>query len=290
MPFTAKWQLSSGWTDPYEARLQLRVEGSARSYFVDWGDGTRGKVKPATDRDSDGLKEGESRPKVPYEEGTYDVAISQGGRGPYLDRWHVIIAREAADPLTIRSGNLDDVIQAGSGNDTIRAGQGDDLVLGGAGDDRIVGGRGDAPKSDADQLYGGRGADTLFGGAGDDRLQGDNGADRLFGGAGSDAFVFTRPVREDGAVFDFDTDRDTVLDFQQGMDILDVINWRYRTNELEFIGQDAFDGQFGQGQLRFEHTDEGNTIVFGDFMGTGTISFTVRLIGLFDLTAADFML
>jgi Ca2+-binding RTX toxin-like protein len=285
MSFTAQWQLYPATSDPYESWFKLRVEGTARSYQIDWGDGTRDKAKPTIDSDGDGLKEGETWARPPYEDGTYDVSISQGGRGPYVDRWQVIVAREATDPLTISSGNRHDIIQAGSGDDVIRAGGGNDLVLGGAGDDRLVGGRGDG----ADLLYGGNGADTLIGWAGDDRLQGDNGADRLIGGAGADAFVFTRAIREDGGVLDIDPDRDTVLDFQQGADILDFENWRYRTNSIEFIGHDEFDGEFGQGQLRFEFTEDGNTVLFGDFQGTGTISFTVRLIGHFDLTAADFV-
>ncbi len=65
-----------------------------------------------------------------------------------------------------------------------------------------------------DRIFGEAGADTLMGGGGDDWLHDGGGADVITGGAGADVFVFAR----DGAV-------DHVLDFQDGLDRLDVSEW-----------------------------------------------------------------
>lgn len=79
---------------------------------------------------------------------------------------------------------------------------------GGGGDDRLTGTGRD------DLLAGYSGNDTLSGGAGDDLLVAGTGADRLTGGAGADTFVFTA----DGI-------RDTVTDFELGVDQLDIGGW-----------------------------------------------------------------
>ncbi|MFD1740191.1 calcium-binding protein [Cypionkella sinensis] len=65
--------------------------------------------------------------------------------------------------------------------------------------------------SHADVLCGGAASDSLFGGAGDDILLDGAGADSLSGGAGADSFLFSA----DGST-------DTVLDFQPGLDRLDL--------------------------------------------------------------------
>lgn len=65
--------------------------------------------------------------------------------------------------------------------------------------------------SHADVLSGGAASDSLFGGMGDDILVDGAGADSLSGGAGADSFLFAA----DGSV-------DTVLDFQPGIDRLDL--------------------------------------------------------------------
>ncbi|HEY0013386.1 MAG TPA: M10 family metallopeptidase C-terminal domain-containing protein, partial [Allosphingosinicella sp.] len=68
----------------------------------------------------------------------------------------------------------------------------------------------------ADTITGNDGANALNGGAGHDRIVGAGGADTLTGGAGGDRFVY-------GAVSDSTAAaRDRILDFQSGVDLLDV--------------------------------------------------------------------
>lgn len=98
---------------------------------------------------------------------------------------------------------IDDVINAGMGADRAYGATGADRIYGGLGSDRLAGQGGD------DVLRGGAGDDTLVGAGGMDRLVGGAGDDRLLGGARADVFEF---AGGDG--------RDTVVDFQHGIDTL----------------------------------------------------------------------
>jgi Ca2+-binding RTX toxin-like protein len=62
-----------------------------------------------------------------------------------------------------------------------------------------------------DHLFGGRRGDTIDGGAGNDRIDGGGGKDFLTGGEGADTFVFTADGR-----------KDFILDFQDGLDLIDL--------------------------------------------------------------------
>jgi Ca2+-binding RTX toxin-like protein len=80
--------------------------------------------------------------------------------------------------------------------------------LGGAASDTLTG-------ADADDLlWGNGGHDVLSGGAGDDILAGGPGSDMLTGGAGEDVFVFGP-----------DMEKDTITDFELGLDRLDISAW-----------------------------------------------------------------
>jgi Ca2+-binding RTX toxin-like protein len=92
-------------------------------------------------------------------------------------------------------------LEGTSRDDEIRGRGGNDTLLGMAGDDRL---RGD------------EGNDTLDGGAGNDRLRGDKGDDTLTGGDGRDRFIFNRQGGDD-----------TVTDFTDGEDRLDVTNFNF---------------------------------------------------------------
>ncbi|MDJ0742844.1 MAG: cellulase family glycosylhydrolase [Xenococcaceae cyanobacterium MO_167.B27] len=117
----------------------------------------------------------------------------------------------------------EDLLSGGLGNDTLFGGRGGDSLLGGLGNDTLFGGRGgDSLFGDSgddflngekgeDLLYGGLGNDTLFGGEGEDVLYGSLGNDTLFGGKGEDVFI----LRNDGSV-------DTILDFEDGEDIIEL--------------------------------------------------------------------
>jgi Ca2+-binding RTX toxin-like protein len=102
----------------------------------------------------------------------------------------------------------DDTMNGGAGNDYLRGNAGEDSINGGAGNDFLYGQDGD------DRLSGSSGHDVVNGGAGDDVLIGGGGRDRLIGGAGNDTFVF-------GKSFAIDT----VLDFQAGAGVGDVLSF-----------------------------------------------------------------
>lgn len=100
--------------------------------------------------------------------------------------------------------------KGGSGNDTIVGNQGKNVLMGNAGNDTLRGAAG------ADKLYGGSGADKLFGGAGKDWLDGGTGNDMLTGGKGPDVFVFKKGYG-----------RDTITDFQNNLDDIDLRSYKF---------------------------------------------------------------
>ena len=110
----------------------------------------------------------------------------------------------------LSGGSGDDTIYGGPGGDetnadTIDGGRGDDRLFGGGGDDVLYGGEGD------DLLRGGTGSDTLQAGSGDDILEGGVGADTMDGGIGVDTFVFSSGHG-----------MDTITDFRNGQDLIDI--------------------------------------------------------------------
>jgi Ca2+-binding RTX toxin-like protein len=123
--------------------------------------------------------------------------VLSGGRG--ADRLN---GGAAAD--TLHGGAEADEIKGKGGNDVLRGQAGNDTVLGFGGDDRMTGGDG------RDRLGGYGGDDILRGDAGDDTLVGGRGKDAIYGGAGADTFVFVTD------------DYDAIVDFQPGVDVIDV--------------------------------------------------------------------
>ncbi len=99
----------------------------------------------------------------------------------------------------------DDNLTANNGKDRLYGGYGDDTLLGGNGNDRLYG------DHDDDLLEGGTGVDRLFGGTGDDILNGGAGNDRLYGGYDDDTFIF-----------DTGHGNDTIKDFTDGEDLIDL--------------------------------------------------------------------
>lgn len=102
-------------------------------------------------------------------------------------------------------GEITGSIAAGSGNDKLIGGEQSDDFDGEWDDDRLQGNGGD------DTLRGGYGNDILKGGDGDDILEGGGNDDRLRGDAGRDVFVFG-----------VDGGADTVVDFEDGADLLRI--------------------------------------------------------------------
>ena len=103
----------------------------------------------------------------------------------------------------LKGSNFDDDITGGAADETFKGKLGDDMLYGGAGDDF---------------MRGGGGADQLFGGADDDILKGGQGDDMLTGGTGADTFIFKA-----------NQDHDTILDFEDNIDILNFTEFGFAT-------------------------------------------------------------
>ena len=217
---------------------------------------------------------------------TPDPEAPDGG-GPDADG-----PTENADSITGAAGN--DTISGLGGDDSIKGGGGDDLLLGGAGDDRISGnggadrirgnggadtlkggGGGDNIKGNGgdDVIKAGGGADTVKGGGGSDVINGGGGADVLNGGGGAD--VITGRGGDDtlkgngGAdVFQFRaSDRnDTIVDFRQGQDLIEIISGArsFAGLTIEQDGADVLIG-FGAGGVRVI-TDNAGAFSEDDFI------------------------
>ena len=110
----------------------------------------------------------------------------------------------AEDNTTKGMGGYDRIF-GGEGNDRLEGGSEADDLYGEEGDDSLFG------EAGHDRLFAGEGDDTLDGGTGRDLLLGGEGNDRLTGGAGADTFVFG-PDHGD----------DTITDFADGEDLIDL--------------------------------------------------------------------
>ncbi len=141
------------------------------------------------------------------------------------------------------------------GDDFLRGEGGDDTLLGGAGNDTVGGDGG------ADEVRGEGGADGLFGGPGNDTLHGGTGNDTMYGGADADRFVFAP-----GSNFD------TVNDFEDGLDILDV-------GALGFSSAAGFASIAPAGADVVVTFTAGHAVVLKDYLLANTLA---------DLTDADF--
>jgi Ca2+-binding RTX toxin-like protein len=194
-----------------------------------------------------------------------------------------------SDDRIINHGTITGKIYMGTGKDVFdnRGGTVDHVILGGAGDDTLFtdasatklkengGSEGyDTVKStisytlsanverlvllghgntkgtgtsDGDDLFGNAGNNKLFGLSGADSLDGGKGNDLLTGGGGADTFAFKTG---DG--------HDTITDFTNGVDKIDVVHWAGIDNfsdvkhHLTASGGDLFI-TLGQDQLIIEH-------------------------------------
>src|SRR5262249_2836576 len=115
-----------------------------------------------------------------------------------------------------------------------------------------------------DRLFGGDFNDTLSGEDGNDVLGGKQGDDLLTGGAGNDTFVYS--VRGE--------QHDTVTDFQQGQDVIDVAS--------------ANIGSFATLQQLLSTDAQGNAVITSVFDGMNS-TMTLMGVSAAQLTAADFV-
>ncbi|MFN3525073.1 MAG: calcium-binding protein [Paracoccus sp. (in: a-proteobacteria)] len=229
--------------------------------------------------------------------------VIRGGEGR---DWLVAGAAAATVDLTLtgrqNTGYGNDLIlgmtniQGGAGADRFFGNAQDNVIRGGMGNDRIFGRQGNdwlEGNQGDDLIDGGLGNDTLLGGLGNDTLVGGPGLDRLTGGPGADIFVF-RALDHTSA----DAGRaDFITDFQQGQDRIDLRDidadtTRAGNDAFAFIGTDAFSGagQLSYRQLDRPGTDNDVTQILLDVNGDGQVDGIIRLAGLHDLTANDFLL
>jgi Ca2+-binding RTX toxin-like protein len=165
-------------------------------------------------------------------------------------------------------------------NDTLTGDAKANVLNGGAGNDSLVGGAGN---------------DTLDGGSGNDKLDGGSSNDRLTGGAGNDAFIF-KNVQESGTTA---AASDVITDFVRGQDKIDlsaIDAFASSTANDTFIwkGTAAFSSTT-QGEVRFQKfnvtgTANDHTMVWIDNDADTGVEMAIRLTGLYDLTASDFVL
>jgi Ca2+-binding RTX toxin-like protein len=220
----------------------------------------------------------------------------------------------------------DNLILAGSGDDSVLAGFGTDTVFGEAGDDTIfgfgaagvspVGSAGIISADGPDWLFGGRGNDSMLGGGGNDLLDGGTGKDTLGGGVGADTLiggagpdVFLYGLGLEPGVSGFATGRDTgvgpgnrdiILDFHRGQDLLDLSNYRpFSPGPGEqqppslFLGTAPFEDVIAL-QVRYD-IQGGNTVVqfygpIGPLFSLPPPSGEIELAGVHYLGAEDFIL
>ncbi|HEV2505356.1 MAG TPA: calcium-binding protein [Mesorhizobium sp.] len=196
------------------------------------------------------------------------------------DQWsNILYGRDGSDNLYGREGN--DQLHGGDGDDHMDGGAGADVLDGGLGFDFVYysqassgvradlagtfSGTGDAAgdtfsfvdglsgSAYADDLYGDQWGNTLSGGGGNDWLSGRNGDDSLYGGAGADTFVVAP-----------NNGWDTIFDFQDNVDKIDLRSWGFAT-----VGQ-ALNYVADTGpHLRFDFADGSHLTVlnvanFGD--------------------------
>ena len=145
------------------------------------------------------------------------------------------------------------------------------------------------------RLTGGAGNDTLNGGAGNDILNGGTGTDVLVGGLGSDTFVFNT-ISDSTTV---SPTWDIITDFTQGQDRIDLRGidaFGVGGTNAAFVwkGTDAFNSTTA-GEARYQLFDavgtaDDYTVVFLDNDADTAVEMAIRLHGLHNLTAADFML
>jgi len=178
------------------------------------------------------------------------------------------------------TGNFHDRIYGTGGSNTLKGNNGNDVLSG---------------KNGKDKLYGGAGKDTLEGGKGKDTLQGDAGKDTMFGGSSADTFVFTKT--SDSKVKA--SKADVIKDFEQGKDHIDLSAIDASTkldgnNKFTFDGTTSF-GTSNEGDIYYETfnnsgTANDYTMVYIDTDNDRGTEMSIKLMGLHNLTADDFIL
>ena len=193
---------------------------------------------------------------------TVDLATgaASGGdaEGDVFSNVEGIVGSRHDDALTGDSG--ENLLQGRAGDDRLVGRRGDDRLIGGVGDDRLIGGQDDdrlIGGAGADTLIGGSGEDVIdyraspsgvtinlatgaasgghaqgdriagvehvIGTEHDDHITGDAGANRLTGGGGDDTLL--GGAGRDRFIFEPGNGDDTIQDFTDGEDLIDLIGF-----------------------------------------------------------------
>ena len=192
--------------------------------------------------------------------------------------------------------NVENLTLTGSANNVngTLSSQANDIgftLIGNAAGNNLFGGLGH------DVLAGGGGFDFLSGGDGNDTLFGDGAADNLQGGSGIDTFRY-RAVNDSGVGVD---QTDFIIDFEQGVDKISLADIDARLNqagdqEFNFVGTGPV-GTHAEPDVRYDIIDLPGTVndrtrIQGELAGDNDtiIDFEINLVGLYALTASDFIL
>ncbi len=207
-----------------------------------------------------------------------------------------------------------DTITGGAGADTLAGGAGIDTLSyatsgagvrvslatgaaqrGDAAGDRLTGFEGIIGSPFADRLGGSSAANMLDGGAGNDTMTGGGGRDTLAGGLGRDHFIFAsmRDMSTRAAA------TDVITDFRRGHDRIDLSAIDASTpisgtNAFTFDKTRPF-GTSENGDIYFRQfnlagTDNAYTLIFIDTDADRAAEGVIKVMGLHNLTAGDFIL
>lgn len=141
-----------------------------------------------------------------------------------------------------------------------------------------------------DDLDGFSGNDVLIGGAGEDTLIGGLGRDTLTGGSGNDIFYFSL-INESGNKA---KTSDVITDFVQGADVIDLSTVDNINGTFTWRGTAKFT-KTRQGEVRYKEFDVAGTtndytMIWVDNGKNRLAEMAIRLTGLYELTASDFIL
>lgn len=221
--------------------------------------------------------------------GGTDVLIGGAGNDIYVTDGGDTISEKASEGIdTVRSSvsyvlgaNLERLELTGS---TATNGKGNTLA------NRLTG------NAAANVLNGGSGNDTLIGADGNDRLLGSSGKDYLYGGLGADQFVFRSTVESSTSA----SYADVISDFTRGKDKIDLSAidafaatatnnaYLWRGTATGFTSSTA--GEVRYHKYDYSGTASDYTLVFLDTDADSSAEMCIRLKGLFNLTATDFIL
>ena len=196
---------------------------------------------------------------VSHDDFTNDITITlEGVTATDVTADNFTMPNPPVDEITTDAGHKvvtdSDPFEGSDGNNNMYSNSSSKQIFGYGGNDKIFGGEGD------DEIYGGDGGDLLMGEEGDDTLDGGADADVLVGGSGDDTFVFQA-----------DHGNDTIKDFEDGNDTIDLT---------------AFSSITGFSQLTISDNDDGDAVIDLSSFGGGEI--TLEGTSSSDLDASDF--